>query len=316
MTRLHRIDVHCHMIPPFWAEALAAKIGKPSWGTPDWSRESALAVMDRLGVQMSMLSLSAPSVTPWDGAERIEMVQRINDFGAGLRSQNPGRFGMFATLPMPDVDATLLAIAHAYDHYHANGVVLLSSYAGQYLGEPRFAPVWDELNRRKAVVFIHPGSPELKPMPGIPQPVVDFPMDSTRNAVSMVHAGILHRSKDLKVILSHSGGFLPFAATRFSLLLHKYALKDRSQADLYADFKKFYLDTALSASDPMPSLLQFAEPGHIAFGSDNPYISPDEQAMFTRGMEEFPGLKTRQLESINQAGLLFPGLFEKLAQKS
>ena len=315
MPKLNRIDVHTHMIPPFWADALAAKTGKPSWGTPDWSRESALAVMDRLGVQMAMISLATPSVTPWDGAERVEMAQRVNDFGAGLRSQNPDRFGMFATLPMPDVDATLKAIGRAFDHYQANGVILLSSYKGVYLGDPTFAPVWDELNRHKAVVFIHPGDPELKPLPGMPQPVVDFPMDSTRNAVSMVGAGVLSRCKDVKVILSHAGGFLPYAATRFALLMHEYATKDKSQDELMRDFKRFYLDTALSAPDGMPSLMAFAEPGHVVFGSDNPYISPGDQAMFSKKMDEFPGLKSKQLDSIHHADLLFPGLFDKLSDK-
>ena len=315
MPTLHRLDAHCHMIPPFWADALAAKTGKPSWGTPDWSRESALSVMDRLGVQMSMISLAAPSVTSWEGTERVEMAARVNDFGVELRERNPDLFGYFATLPMPDVDASLKGVEQAFDTYNANGVIVLSSYAGKYLGDAQFAPLWDELDKRKAVVFIHPGDPEIKPLPGIPQPVVDFPMDSTRNAVSMVVAGIMTRCPSVEVILSHAGGFLPYAATRFALLLHDYTVKEKSQEELLQEFKKFYLDTALTAPDGMPSLMNFAAPGHVIFGSDNPYISSDDQAMFTDKMDQSPALHEDQLRSINTGELLFPGLFKKLSHR-
>ncbi len=306
----NRIDVHTHMIPPFWADALAAKLGKPMWGTPEWSLESAISVMDRLGTQWAMNSLAAPSVAGWEGEERIDMARKVNDFGVGLRKQRPDRLGYFATLPMPDVQATLVEIGRAFDELGADGVLLLSNYNGTYLGDDSFAPVWDELERREAVVFIHPGNPELKPLPGLPQPILDFPMDTTRSALHLVTSGVLQRCPSVKVILSHAGGFLPYAATRFAVLLHAYALKDKSEEELAAQFRKFYFDTALSAPDGMPSLMAFADPQRIVFGADNPYISLDVQATFTSELDKYKGFTSGQLEAINRgnAEILFPRL--------
>ena len=234
----------------------------------------------------------------------------MNDFGADLREKAGGRLGYFATLPMPDPQATVEAIGQAYDHYHADGVIILSSYHGQYMGDEAFAPVWDELERRQAVVFMHPGVPELKPLPGVPQPTVDFPMDTTRSALSMVVAGIPKRCPSVKVILSHAGGFLPYAARRFALLLHDYTMKDVEQDEIMKALKYFYLDTALSAPDALPSLLAFADPSHIVFGSDNPYISSDAQALFTHELDAFDGYPPGRLEAINRknAEALFPRL--------
>ncbi len=305
-----RIDVHTHMIPPFWAEALAAKIGKPMWGTPDWSLDAALGVMDRLETQWAMISLAAPSVIGWEGDERIEMARKVNDYGVGLLKQRPDRLGYFATVPLPDVKGALVEIGRAFDDLGADGVLLLSNYKGTYLGDDQFKPVWDELERRKAVVFIHPGNPELKPLPGVPQPVLDFPMDTTRTALNMVTSGVTERCPSVKVILSHAGGFLPYAATRFAVLLHAYALKDRSEEELVTQFRKFYFDTALSAPDGMPSLMAFADPAHIVFGADNPYISSNIQAKFSQALDKYPGFAPGQLDAINHgnAETLFPRL--------
>ncbi len=305
-----RIDTHFHMIPPFWAEALEAKVGKPMWGTPDWSPEAAEVIQDRLGVDVAMISLATPSVTAWEGRERIDLARRVNDYGAGLRDRSGGRLGYFATLPMPDPAATVEAIGQAYDDYDADGVIVLSSYHGQYLGDEAFVPVWDELERRRAVVFMHPGIPEMKPLPGVPQPTVDFPMDTTRSALSLVVAGVPARCPSVKVILSHAGGFLPYAARRFTLLLHDYTMRETGQDEIMKLLKYFYFDTALSAPDALPSLLAFAEPGHVVFGSDNPYISHDAQALFTHELDAFGGYPAGMLDAINRrnAEILFPRL--------
>ena len=308
----NRIDTHTHMIPPFWAEALAAKIGKPMWGTPEWSLDSAISVMDRLGTRIGMISLAAPSVVGWDGAERVEMTRKVNDYGMDLVRQRPDRLGYFATVPLPDVSAAVAEIGRALDVQGADGVLLLSSYNGVYLGDEAFTPVWDRLERRKAVVFIHPGNPELKPLPGVPQPVMDFPMDTTRTALSLVTGNVLERCPSVKVILSHAGGFLPYAATRFAVLLHAYALslRDRSEEAIMGQLRRFYFDTALTAPDGMPSLMAFADPAHVVFGADNPYISADVQASFSRKLDEAASLAPGQLAAINYENCeaLFPRL--------
>ena len=266
--------------------------------------------MDRLGTRTAMISLAAPSVTGWTGAEQIELARKVNDYGAGLLRQRPDRLGYLATLPLPDVAGTLAEIGRAFDQLGADGVLVLSNYGGTYLGDERFAPVWDELERRKAVVFVHPGNPELKPLPGIPQPVLDFPMDTTRTALSLVTGKVMERCPSVKVILSHAGGFLPYAATRFSVLLHAYAMKEVPEQVLLEQFRRFYFDTALSAPDGLPSLMAFAEPGHVVFGADNPYISSDVQAKFTGELDGYPGFEPGQLDAINHgnAETLFPRL--------
>ncbi len=306
----NRIDVHTHMIPPFWAEALAAKSGQPMWGTPDWALETALDVMDHLETRIAMISLAAPSVTSGDGAEQEELARKVNDFGAGLVKRKPDRVGYFATVPLPNTRGAIAESARAFDELGADGVLVLSNYHGTYLGDERFAPFWDEMERRKAVVFIHPGNPELKPLPGIPQPVLDFPMDTTRTAVSLVVGGVMTRCPSVKIILSHAGGFLPYAATRFAVLLHAYALKDVSEEALAEQFRQFYFDTALTAPDGLPSLMAFAAPGHVVFGADNPYISLDVQAKFTGELDRYSALKPEQLRAINHgnAEALFPRL--------
>lgn len=305
-----RIDTHFHMIPPFWVGALEAKVGKPLWGTPDWSPDEAKRAMDRLGTRVGVISLATPSVTPWKGAEQLDMTRRVNDYGCDLREKAGGRLGYFATLPMPDSEATVAEIKRAYDDYAADGVIMLTSYKGVYLGDKRFAPVWEELERRGAVIFLHPGIPDIKPLEGVPQPTFDFPMDSTRSALDMVVTGVIDRYPSVKIILSHAGGFLPYSVTRFAVLLHNYTMKDASEDQIAQKFRRFYFDTALSAPDALPSLLHFADPSRILFGSDNPYISPDTQAIFTRATDDFSGLPDGLLNAINHknAEALFPRL--------
>ncbi len=307
---MSRIDTHFHMLPPFWTEALIKKVGKPTWGVPDWSFETAMAVMDRLQTGTAMISLATPSVSVWEGQEQLDITKRVNDFGLDLVARANGRLGYFATLPMPNVEYTVAEIGRAYDDYQADGVILISSYKGVYLGDKSFDAVWAELNKHKAVVFIHPGIPELKPLEGVPQPTVDFPMDTTRCALSLVTGGVLERYPDVKIILSHAGGFLPFAALRFAVLLHDYTLKQTSEEDITKLLKLFYFDTALSSPDALPSLMSFAAPGHVIFGSDNPYISADQQAMFTSEQDKWTGFTTEQLHQVNRgnAEVLFPRL--------
>ncbi len=305
-----RIDIHCHMIPPFWAKALAERAGEPSWGTPDWSPESALALMDRLGIATQILSLSSPALLGWDGTERTDMCRRVNDYGAELAKAHPDRFGFFATLQLPDVEGALAEMDRALDQLGADGVVLLSNYDGVYLGDPKFIPLWEAMERRGAVLYIHPGEPKIAAIPGTPAPVVDFVMDTTRMAVDLVAKGVVERYPSVKVILSHAGGFLPYAATRFKVLLHAFVTKDRSEGALLRDLKAFYLDTALSPPDGLPSLMAFAEPGHVLFGTDNPYVSPDGLATFTQELDGYAGFTPGQLETINRtnAETLLPRL--------
>ena len=167
MSRAHRIDVHQHVVPPFYAQALASHGGDPSGSvTPDWSPESAIDFMDSQQIATGILSVSTPSIVGWAHDERREMARRINEYTADLVAERPDRFGSFATLPLPDVDGALAEAEYALGTLHADGVVLMASYAGRYLGDPAFEPLWAELDRRRAVAFEHPGdTPGQPPLP-------------------------------------------------------------------------------------------------------------------------------------------------------
>jgi len=175
MSSAHRIDVHQHVVPPFYAEALASHGGDPSGSiTPDWSPQSALDFMDSQQIATGILSVSTPSVVGWAQTERREMARRINEYTADLVADRPGRFGSFATLPLPDVGGAIEELRYALDTLHADGIVLMASYAGKYLGDPAFEPLWAELDRRHAIVFEHPGDTQdshpSRPRRELPRP--------------------------------------------------------------------------------------------------------------------------------------------------
>jgi aminocarboxymuconate-semialdehyde decarboxylase len=176
MSVANRIDVHQHVVPPFWVSALAAHGGDPSgWYSPSWTPDSAIAFMDSQQIATGVLSLTAPGVMGWMGPERRDMARRVNEYTAGLVASQPSRFGNFATLPLPDVDGALIELEYALGALAADGIVLLSNYDGHYLGDPLFEPLWAELNRRGTVVFVHPGKPAIPIIEGIPGPIVDYP---------------------------------------------------------------------------------------------------------------------------------------------
>jgi len=309
----NRIDVHTHLIPPFYAKELKSHGGDPSgWGSPGWSPAQALSFMDDEEIAVAMLSLTAPGIEGWRvGKERTEIARRVNDYGASLAQQRPDRFGYFATLPLPDVDSALKEIDRAFDQLKVDGVILHSNYDGIYLADPAFEPVSEELNRRGAVVFLHPTTPKgVKVLPGVPGPLEDYPADTTRAALDLVIAGHLSRFSATKIILSHGGGFLPYAATRFAELTSSVS-PERTAEELTATMKLFYFDTALSAPSAFPSLLEFAPRGHVVFGTDYPYASEPVSKNFTRNMDNYDHFKAGELDEINQGAR---SLFSRLSK--
>jgi 6-methylsalicylate decarboxylase len=294
-----RIDVHTHLVPPFWESELKTHGGDPSgWGSPAWSPESALRFMDEEEIALSVLSLTAPGVDGWKGDDRLDITRRVNDYGAALVQRHPDRFGYFATLALPDVDAALGEIARAYDELHVDGIVLHSNFDGIYPGDPRFDRVWEELETRSATVFIHPATPPMPIVPGVPGPLSDYPAETTRCALDLVLKGHRKRFASTSVILSHGGGFLPYVSSRFAELSASLA-NDRSAEQLKAEMQSFYFDTALVAPSGLPSLLAFAPLDHIVFGTDFPYASEKVSKTFTDNLDRASGLTVEQLETIN-----------------
>jgi predicted TIM-barrel fold metal-dependent hydrolase len=297
-----RIDTHSHVVPPFYADWLRTK-GALAGGLPipSWDADTAVSLMDRHDVAAAVLSVSTPGVHLGDDAEARAMARDVNDFAAKLVRDDPDRLGFFATLPLPDVDGALDELGRAFDLLGADGVVLLANHRGVYLGDARFDPVFDELQRRAAVVFVHPSVvPGLDPIVGIPT----FIADTTRAALNLARTGTLDRCPDVRFVLSHAGGFVPYAAYRI-------ALAASGKGDVAEGFRllhRYYFDIALSGTPTaLPSLLAFTTPDHITFGSDWPYASDLAVAAMTRMYESFDlDDATRQQIDRDTAATLFP----------
>ena len=305
-----KIDTHNHFLPKFYVDAVGSDLlnaAMPNGKAPDWSLEAALGVMDQNGIDEAVLSISAGPPIP----DAPILLRRCNEHAAELRAQNKGRFGSFASLPLPDVDASLAEVGHALDVLGADGFILFTSYEGRYLGDELFHPLYEELDRRKAVVLVHPNQPPYAIPAVAPASVLEFPFETTRTATSLIIAGVMNRYKNIKFILSHAGGTLPFLVPRISLSISMMppAVIERV-GDTQAAFRAFYYDTALSGgAAPMAALLQIADPDHILFGTDFPFAPVTAIPRFTEALErvELPGFDKAAVFRTNAARLLGRG---------
>ncbi|MFD9407013.1 amidohydrolase family protein [Streptomyces sp. NPDC059989] len=309
MTPPARIDVHQHVIPPDRSRAIADRAAALGWPAPAWDEQSAIAMMDRRSIATGVLSYAAPLAAPDDPAGARDGARSVNEFTAELVKDRPDRFGHFAALPLPDVDGALAEAAYALDVLRADGVMVLSNAQGRYLGDPAFEPLWAELDARAAVVLVHPTAPPGTMVPGLPSPLVDFPYDTARTALHMAVNGVPGRYPRMKLILPHAGGFLPFAAQRFAVAAHLHP--GSTPESLQSELRRFYFDTALSAGPAaLPSLLAFAAPEHVLYGSDFPMLPEDWSTGFDTGLDEYQHWQDGQLHAINRgnAELLIPRL--------
>ncbi|MBZ3901899.1 amidohydrolase family protein [Streptomyces griseiscabiei] len=305
-----RIDVHQHAVPPFYRDLLA-KAGIAEAGgraLPDWSPEAALEQMALLGTDTAILSVSTPGTGFLaDPREAVALARRLNDHGASLAADRPDRFGLFATLPMPDPAASATEAARALDGLGADGVTLLANNQGTYLGAPGQDPLWRVLDDRAAVVLVHPAELPGPSVPGIPPFAADFLLDTSRAAFLLVRNKVVRDHPRIRFVLSHGGGFLPYASHRMAAAIS--ATTGRSSLDVLDDFRSFYFDTALSAGPAaLPSLLAFARPGHILFGSDWPFAPSTAGQYFATGLDT--GVDATTLAAVNRgnAEALFPRL--------
>jgi predicted TIM-barrel fold metal-dependent hydrolase len=273
----YRIDTHHHIMPPEYVKA-ARELGVIEGGGvefPAWSVESALAFMDQAGIATAITSVSAPGVHFGDDQKARGLARRVNEFSAKLAGDYPARFGGFATLPLPDVDGALRELEYSMDTLKLDGVILLASIGELYLGDPAFDALFAELNRRKTPVFVHPtvhpSSQRLKLK--LPGALVEFVFDTTRAAVNLIYSGTMERYPDLRIILSHAGGTIPFVAWRLTLGKLVPSLDAKAPQGAIAYLKRFYYDTALSASPyALSALNALVDPSHILFGSDFPFL--------------------------------------------
>ena len=310
------IDTHHHFYPPEYQKAwLDWEDQRKIPHFPQqvgWSVQKALTDMDKGGVKTAILSLaSTPGVWFDQGpAAAALMARACNDYGAKMVRDYPGRFGLFATLPMIDVADTLKEIAYVFDVLKADGVGLQTNYGDVWPGNPKFNPIWDELNRRKAVVYFHPLVAACcdRLSVGTFPAVIEVPHDTTRAVTSLMLAGTLVRNRDIKWIFSHAGGTVPMLAGRMAFFFKfRPDAKAIAPEGFEAEFRRLYYDTA-NATDPSPmaALLKLVPESQVVFGSDYPYVPIDTQAAALRQLG-LPESTTRAIEAGNARRLL-PGI--------
>lgn len=250
-------------------DALAAQM--PNKKAPEWSPERAIAMMDAHGIGEGILSVSSVPAA----ANSPRLLRECNESAAELRTRYPGRFGSFASLPLPNIDASLKEIAYCLDELKVDGFIVFASYEGSYLGDEHFAPLWQELDRREAVAFIHPNDPSYAIPPVAPASVLEFPFETTRTAASLVISGSMARYRRVRIILAHAGGTLPYLLPRLSLSIAMMPGAAERVGDVRQAIRAFYFDTALSVGvSTLTALAQVADPSHVLFGTDFP-MAPD-----------------------------------------
>jgi 6-methylsalicylate decarboxylase len=311
------IDVHHHMIPPFYigdeeySELVKkANNGKvhPVYSLP-WAPEEDLEAMDKNGVETAILSLSTPGVWLGKGkaVKAANMAQRVNEYMADLVQRYRGRFGFFATIPLPDTENSLREIAYAFDDRKADGIGLMSSYDGTHLGDSSYEPVLEELNRRKAIVFVHPTPPPCcRDVQSLRPVMFEVPHDTTRAIGELLFSGTLEKFPYIHFIFPHAGGTLPMMISR----MHQYApdnWREKAPKGIEYYLRRLYYDIAGTA-DPsaIAALMGLVAPTQILFGSDHPFLPIAETAV---GMAKlrFSG-SDRKLISSGNALRLMPEL--------
>ena len=323
-----RIDVHSHYLPPPYRRALQdAGLVRLDGGmpVPAWSAEAHLQMMQAHGISTSVLSVSSPGLHFLDKQQAVRVAREVNESGAGLAKDHAGKFGFFTAVPLPDVPGALAEIIYAFDHLGADGVCLETNASGLYLGDPAFAPIFDELDRRHAVVFLHPTSPACLDRIGMgyPAPLLEFPFDTARSAVSLIFAGVFKRRPNIRVILSHGGGALPILVSRIAMVAQTPLVSPRPEngaAEVMEQVRRLYFDLALSATPlTLNALLQITDLSHILFGTDYPFAPPPaidaNTAGFGKLMDSLSPDQRRMVDYANAADL-FPRLKEFLTSAS
>jgi len=270
------VDLHQHVIPDFYWEA-SNEDGNAAGGItpPRWSLDGAIAYLDEAGIDVAVPSISTPGVHFGDDRAARTLARRVNEYLADIRRNRPDRFGGFAALPLPDVDGSLEALEYALDVLELDGVSLMTNAGGSYLGDSRFDPIFLELQRRAAVLFVHPtASPDPTAHTlGLPDTLLDYPVDTSRAIAKLHYSNTFARTPDVKYVFVHAGGAIPFLAGRFAIVDEMDVIPGADERGAFADaLPRFYWDTASAFSDPVLHMLRSVTGvGNVVFGTDYPY---------------------------------------------
>ncbi len=308
------IDVHHHILPDFYRDALE-DLGIPTIlpgvDKPSWSVDSSLTMMDRHGIRAAVVSIW-PGVPPMAPEPAAAFARRVNEYLAGLVAAHPGRFGAFATLPFPHMDAVLEEFAYAVDTLGLDGVGLISNYRGLYVGDPAMDPLFAEAARRRSPLFVHPTVPPAtdQPMFGLPASLYEFPFESVRVAAQLLYNRTLERFPGLPVILPHGGGGVAYYAGRLaSGGLISPPLAARLPAEPIASLQRLYFDVAMTG-DPhaLAALRSFAPASRILVGSDFPLMPESYTTGTGRFVVDHGGFGPEELRGIDHVNArgLFP----------
>ena len=299
--RPFRIDTHAHFTIPKLYD-LATAHGVQQGTLKDWSAAKMLAEMDEGGVATSIISISDPGVNFGDNMAARALARECNEAGAKVVRDNPGRFGLFAVLPLPDIDGSMKELEYALDTLKADGLGVLSSYDGKYLGNPYYTPLLEEMNRRKGVIYCHPfcaACAVQQTLTDAQNRGIEFVFDTTRTIVSLLQTGAVAKYPDIKFIWSHGGGTVPYITSRL-----QGAGGNKLPKGVNYELQKFYYDTAQAFNpNTMPSFRKFVPVSQILFGTDFP-LGGGSAAIVAKGLKDNGGFTDAELRAVERENAL------------
>ena len=292
------VDLHAHLTPPQYIQDLAGtNLLQPP--TLAWTVGKHLEDMDAAGVDLTILSVTTPGIWFGDKDKARRMARYTNDYAARLATEYPKRFGSFTAIPLPDVEGSLKEIEYGLDQQKTDGIAVFTSYDGKWLGDKAFDEVFAELNRRKAVVYVHPTSAAccVNVLPYIPDAMIEYGTDTTRAIVNYIFLGASQRFPDIKMIWSHAGGSMPYMIERYDQA-EKWPVPRQNvkPGGFRAEARKFFYDTAQSSNVvAMTGLKQVVSSSQIVFGTDVPFRNCVEHV---KGLEECGVFSAAELAGI------------------
>ena len=299
-----RIDLHHHFMPPVYRQALQAAgmtLADSPRGLPDWSEQAMSAMMDDLSIERASISIASPGMNFGDNAAARKLARQVNEEGARLARAHSGRIGFFASTPLPDVAGAVDEVVYALDRLGADGVVFQTNFNGLYLGDHALEPVYAELDKRKAVLFIHPTTPHLScgcgapghdlavnnQSLGYPNALVEFIFETTRTVTNMVLSGVLTRFPNMRLLVPHAGAALPLLTSRIDTIA---SMQGRGATPSMREaLRRMHFDLAgMPLPEMLTALLSVADPARIHYGSDWPYTPVPACRALARALDETP----------------------------